>query len=48
MSIHHEELRSQFVNFDGKKVLGVSVDHFVKGDPKNNWPEVFPQLSKQI
>ena len=48
MEINHEKLKSKFVNFDGKKKLVVRNDSFVKGDPNNNWPEIFPQFSDQI
>ena len=42
MELNSEQMKSYFVNFDGKKVLKVERDDFVKGDPNNNWEEVFP------
>ena len=43
-----EELRSYFVDFDGKKVLKVRRDEFTKGSPNNDWPGVFPEFTRQI
>ena len=40
MKLKHEQLRSKFVNFDGKKQLRVRTDTFVKGS-QNDWPVVF-------
>ena len=47
MALKHEELRSKFVDFDGKKTLSVQRDEFVKGQ-QNDWPQVFNNFSKQI
>lgn len=41
------ELRSQFVNFEGKKELVVEENSFVKGG-NNDWPHMFGEFSKQI
>src|SRR5271154_1905243 len=43
-----EQLRSQFVNFEGKKELIVREDAFVKGSPDNNWPHMLGEFSKQL
>lgn len=43
-----EELRSRFVQHDGKKQLTVRRDDFVKGSPENPWNEVFEEFSTQI
>ncbi|MBN1969834.1 MAG: DUF4419 domain-containing protein [Candidatus Delongbacteria bacterium] len=43
-----EELKELLVDFEGKKVLEVSRDHFEKGSKKNNWQDVFPEFSSQI
>lgn len=43
-----EQLRPQFVNFEGKKELIVEEDSFVKGSPDNNWPHMFGQFSSQL
>jgi hypothetical protein len=43
-----EQLRHQFVNFEGKKELIVEEDGFVKGDPDNDWSHMFGEFSKQI
>jgi len=52
LSIHinnnAEQLRHQFVNFEGKKELIVREDFFLKGNPDNNWPHMFGEFSKQI
>jgi len=42
-----EQLRSKFVSFNGKKLIKVRRDDFVKG-VQNNWQEVFPEFTKQI
>merc|ERR1711963_694770 len=46
MKIYHEQLKSKFVNFDGKKKLEVGADSFTKGSAENPWPSVFPKFSK--
>jgi hypothetical protein len=43
-----EQLRSQFVNFEGKKELVVDEDFFVKGSPDNNWPHMLGEFSTQL
>ena len=43
-----EKLRNMFVEHDGKKVLTVRRDDFVKGLAGNPWPEVFDSFSDQI
>jgi len=43
-----DSLRKMFVDFDGKKVLKVERDEFVKGSPMNDWQGVFPEFTKQI
>eukprot|EP00730_Choanoeca_flexa_P003755 TRINITY_DN11492_c6_g3_i3.p1 TRINITY_DN11492_c6_g3~~TRINITY_DN11492_c6_g3_i3.p1 ORF type:complete len:376 (+),score=74.18 TRINITY_DN11492_c6_g3_i3:67-1194(+) len=43
-----EKLRSQFVDFEGKKELIVRRDNFVKGSPDNDWAGVFPEFCSQI
>lgn len=43
-----EQLRSQIVDFDGKKVLRVRRDAFVKGKATNPWDKVFPEFAEQI
>jgi len=47
MELKHEELRSKFVNFDGKKELKIVRDHFVKG-AQNNWEDVFTDFTKLV
>jgi len=49
MKVKAPELKQKFVNFTGEKVLiAKSTEGFVKGDPKNDWPTVFNDFSKQI
>eukprot|EP00808_Paulinella_micropora_P000002 g79172.t1 len=43
-----EKLRNEFVRHQGKKELVVERPEFVKGSDKNDWPNVFPEFSKQI
>jgi hypothetical protein len=43
-----EQLRHQFVNFEGKKELIVYEDNFVKGSPDNDWSHMFGQFSNQL
>jgi hypothetical protein len=43
-----EKLRKHFVDFDGKKVLKVKRDNFVKGSAGNDWEGVFPEFTAQI
>ncbi len=43
-----EEMRSHFVQHDGKVTLQVRRDDFVKGCADNPWPEVFEAFSTQI
>jgi hypothetical protein len=48
VNAHSEELRNQFVNFDGKLTLIVINNKILLDDPKSPWEEVFPEFSKQI
>jgi len=43
-----EELRDKFVDFDGKKVLRIHRDGFVKGSPNNDWAGCFEEWSSMI
>ena len=43
-----EQLRKEFVDFDGKKKLEVRRDEFVLGSPDNDWPSVFGEFSEKI
>ena len=43
-----EKLRHLFVEHEGKKIIEVERDDFVKSSPHNPWPEVFPEFSFQI
>ncbi len=43
-----EALRAKFVEHEGQKEIEVRRDDFVKGNPTNPWPEVFPEFCKQI
>lgn len=43
-----EELRSKFVDWDGKKYIEVRRDSFVKGSPVNDWPGAFAEFSDKI
>lgn len=43
-----DSLRHYFVDFDGKKVLKVVRNGFVKGSADNDWEGVFPEFTQQI
>lgn len=43
-----EELRHQFVNFEGKEKIIVYEDYFVKGSSDNNWAGTFGKFSDGI
>jgi len=43
-----QRLRKTFVSHEGKKVIEVRRDNFVKGDPNNNWEDVFDEFSTAI
>lgn len=43
-----DSLRHYFVDFDGKKVLKVRRNQFIKGSNENDWEGVFPEFTKQI
>lgn len=46
VELHAEELRSKFVQFDGKKTLTVKRPDFIHESPDNNWPSVFPEFAE--
>ena len=48
INANHEKLRHKLVEHEGKKTLKVMRSDFVKGSPKNPWPEVFEEFSHQI
>ena len=43
-----EALRSRFVKHEGKKLIELSRDGFVKGSPDNDWPGCFAEFSAKI
>jgi hypothetical protein len=43
-----EKLRDYFIDFNGKKVLRVKRNGFIKGSSENDWQGVFPEFTKQI
>jgi hypothetical protein len=45
---HAEEMRHRLVPHDGKKLIQVRRDDFVKGSPENPWREVWPEFSSAI
>ena len=47
VSQNSETLRKKFVSYEGKKVLEVRRDSFIKGQ-QNPWDNVFPEFSEQI
>jgi len=48
IEVNAEELRSKFVDFDGKKVLRIFRDNFVKDSPDNDWAGCFNEWSAMI
>lgn len=46
--LHAEELRSRLVQHEGKLVLAVRRDDFVRGSSDNDWPGVFAELSDAL
>jgi hypothetical protein len=48
VDMHAEELRSKFVQFEGKKVLTVERLEWSYKDPNNDWTTVFPEFSEKI
>lgn len=45
---HSEELRSRLVPHEGKNLIRVRRDDFVKGSPENPWAQVWSEFSKEI
>jgi Domain of unknown function (DUF4419) len=45
---HAEKMRTRFVSNEGKQLIEVRRDDFVKGSPENPWPEVWPEFSSAI
>ena len=43
-----EQLRKRFVDHEGKKMLLIQRDSFVKGSPNNDWPGCFSEFSDKI
>ena len=48
INAHAEKLRSRIVSHQGKLIIEVRRDDFVKGSPENPWSEVFNEFSIQI
>lgn len=43
-----EELRHYFVDFQGKMVVSIYRNDFVKGSPDNDWESAFPQICEGV
>jgi hypothetical protein len=43
-----EELRSQMVNFEGRKTLTIISEKIQLGNPQSDWSSIFPQFNAQI
>ena len=43
-----EALRHHFVSHDGKKLIEIKRDEFVKGDPDNDWEGAFAEFSAKM
>jgi hypothetical protein len=43
-----EALRDRIVPFEGRELVSVRRDDFVRGSPHNDWPGAFAELSQQI
>ena len=48
VNAHAEELRNQFVNFEGKLTLIVKNNKILLDNPNSPWEKVFPEFTKQI
>lgn len=48
INLNAEELRYQFVNHEGKKKIIIRRDHFVKGNPENDWEGCFDEFSNKL
>ncbi len=48
VNVHAEELRSRFVEHEGKAKIKVRRDDFIKGSPENPWQEVFTEFSARV
>lgn len=45
---NYDSLRTQIVNFDGKKEIVIQRDDFIKGNENNKWHEAIPTFSDSI
>jgi hypothetical protein len=43
-----EKLRNKFVKHEGKEIIRVERDYFIKGSPNNDWQGVFTEFSDKI
>src|SRR5579872_3668005 len=43
-----ETLRKHFVSHEGKRVIEVRHDDFIRGSAENPWPEMWPVFSEKI
>jgi len=43
-----EKYRNRFVQHEGKEVIRIEKDTFIKGDPKNAWQGVFTEFSDRV
>jgi hypothetical protein len=48
LSLCAESVRSLFVNHDGRELIEVIRDDFIKGGPMNDWPGVFEEFDQKI
>ena len=48
VNANSEALRHNFVKHEGKKTLVVNADSFVLGNPNNDWPSTFVELTRLI
>jgi len=48
IELNAEQLRSKFVDFEGKKMLRIHRDHFQLGSAKNDWAGCFKEWSQMV
>lgn len=48
INLNSENLRHNFVDHDGKKVIVVRRDNFIKGSPSNDWEGCFDEFSNKL
>ena len=48
INVNAEKLRKRFVNHEGKQMIMIERDNFVKGSPNNDWQGCFSEFSDEL